>query len=211
MISALFLLKSGAFLSGVSQERSGWSAMVTHHMLGLLRINVKLVRYVIGFDENTLKKRSFSSARILVETCLTFFLSKGAVFLSLGETGCEVFVKELCCGSSRYAAPSCLRSEREDSSWCLCARDGMEIKGQKLKRHVELEHEQPTAQSNGHGPLGSRVLHVDNDGDNGFGWCGVNEIVMYYLAVVIMKISLRTRKRRVNVHPPLRVPEEQMR
>ena len=83
---------------------------------------------MLGFDENSLKKRSFSSSRILVETCLRFFI-KGWVFLSLGEFGCEVFVKELCCSSAGYVAPNCSHGEIKVSPRCLCPRAERNVEG----------------------------------------------------------------------------------
>ena len=113
---------------------------------------------MICFDENTLIKRSFSSARILIETCLRFFI-KGWVSLSLGEIGCKVFVKEICYDSLGSTAPKCLCFEKEDLPGCLCTSDRIEGDGQKLNHDIELEHEKSDDQSNGLGPLGSHVLH----------------------------------------------------
>ena len=49
---------------------------------------------VIGFDENIEKELSFRSARILTVTCIRQFI-KGWNYLSLGDKGCDVFMKEL--------------------------------------------------------------------------------------------------------------------
>ena len=63
---------------------------------------------------------------------------------------------------------------------------------------------QPAAQPNGHDPFDLCVLHVSNDGDNGFGTCG------------IMRLSLsgsyfRIRKWREHVHQLFWMTQEQMR
>ena len=61
--------------------------------------------------------------------------------MSLGEDGCEVFVKESCYGSMGFVDLSYLRSEKNGSPGCLGFDHRLEGDGQNLKCHVELEHE----------------------------------------------------------------------
>lgn len=52
--------------------------------------------YVVGVDANTVNGNSFSVARVLTDTNFRHFI-KGLIFLSLGDEGYDVYIKE--CGN----------------------------------------------------------------------------------------------------------------
>ena len=86
-------------MSGPILDVFGWNVMASLPMHGLSKIYVKSVKCggsMIDFDENSINGKSFSVAKILIDTQIRHFI-KGWIFLAMGEGGCEVFVKE--CGS----------------------------------------------------------------------------------------------------------------
>ena len=71
---------------------------------------------VVDFDEQTVERTSFSSAKILLETCYYQHI-QGNVFLSIKGEGYDVVVKEMGCGAV-------LSKNEEDSTGSTCKMAG---------------------------------------------------------------------------------------
>ena len=131
---------------------------------------------VSRFNEKTSKKQSFSSVRILIETCIRFFI-KECVFLSIGDMSCDVYVKEIF-----YGNPQCNDSTRgnavsEGFVWFLNSGHVEKGSGKKLKGHCEMESVQPV-HANNQGSLDSQDRCMEGSGDNNIGYSDIN-LAMY--------------------------------